>query len=115
VVSSICALIWLTRPSMSFFLPAPSTMVVVSLVIETLLGAAEHVQGHVFQLDAEVFGDHLAAGQDGDVFQHGLAAVAEARSLDGSNLEAATQLVDHEGGQRFAFNVFRDDQQRTED
>src|SRR3546814_1129801 len=41
------------------------------------LGAAEHVEGDVLQLDADVFGDGGAAGQDGDVLQHGLAAVAE--------------------------------------
>src|SRR3546814_3579611 len=45
------------------------------------LGAAEHVEGDVLQLDADVFGDGGAAGQDGDVLQHGLAAVAEAGSL----------------------------------
>jgi hypothetical protein len=50
--------------SISAFLPAPSTMVVFSLVDRDLLGAAQHVQGDVFELDAEVFGDHLAAGQD---------------------------------------------------
>jgi hypothetical protein len=69
----------------------------------------------VLQLDAEVFGDDLAAGQDSDVLQHGLAAVAEARGLDGSDLEAAAQLVDHERGQGFAFDVFSDDQQRLAD
>ena len=77
------------------------------------LGFAEHVDGHVLELDAEVFGDHRAARQDGDVFQHGLAAVAEARGFDGRDLQAAAQLVDHQGGQGFAFDVFRDDQQRT--
>jgi hypothetical protein len=37
VVSSICALIWPTRASMSFFLPAPSTMVVFSFSMMTFL------------------------------------------------------------------------------
>ncbi len=73
-------------------------MVVFSLVIDDLLGAAEHVEADVLELDAQVFGDDLAAGQDGDVFQHGLAAVAEARRLDGGDLQAATQLVDDERG-----------------
>ena len=61
--------------------PAPSTMVVSSLVIDDLLGLAEHVERDVLELDAEVFADDLAAGEDGDVFQHGLAAIAEARRL----------------------------------
>ena len=53
--------------------------------------------------------DRLAAGQDGDVLQHGLAAIAEARSLHCRDLEAAAELVDDEGGERFAFHVFGDD------
>src|SRR5690606_9552619 len=61
-----------------------------------LLGLAEHVEGDVLQLDAEVFRDDLAAGQDGDVLQHGLAAVAEAGGLDGGDAKAAAQLVDDE-------------------
>ena len=59
------------------------------------------------------FGDDDAAGQDGDVFQHGLATVAEARGLDGNGLEDAADVVDHQGGQRFAIDVLGDDQQRT--
>src|SRR5262249_9167481 len=43
------------------------------------LGLAELVQRDVFELDAEVFADELAAGQYGDVAHHGLAAVAETR------------------------------------
>ena len=53
-----------------------------------------------------------ATGEDGDVFEHGLAAVAEARSLDGCDLERAAELVDDEGRERFAFDVFGDDQER---
>ena len=78
---------------MSSFLPAPSTIVVFSFSID-LLGAAEHVERDVLELDAEVFADHLAAGQDRDVLEHRLAAVAEARRLDGGDLQAAAQLVD---------------------
>ena len=66
-----------------------------------------------FELDAEIFRDRLTTGQDREVFQHCLAAVAEARCLDGCDLEAATQLVDDESGECFAFDVFCDDQQRT--
>src|ERR1700744_832437 len=69
------------------------------LVDHHLLGAAKHVEGDVLELDAEVFRDCLAAGQDRDVLQHGLAAIAEARSLDGRDLQASTQTVDDEGGE----------------
>src|SRR5690606_25602866 len=78
-----------------------------------LLGAAEHLQRDVLELDADIFGHDRAARQDGDVFQHGLAAVAEARSLHRRDLQAAAQLVDDERGQRLALDVFRDDEQRT--
>ena len=77
------------------------------------LGTAEHVERHVLELDAEIFRDHLAAGQDGDVLEHGLAAIAEARRLDRRDLEAAAQLVDDQGGERLALDVLRDDQQRS--
>jgi hypothetical protein len=48
---------------------------------------------NVLEFDAEVFRDRLAAGQDRDVLQHGLAAIAEARRLDGSNLQTTAQTV----------------------
>src|SRR6516225_8681599 len=84
----------------------------VLLLDHHLLGATEHGERHVLQLDAEVFRDRLAASQDRDVLQHRLTAVAEARRLDGRDLEAAAQLVDDEGGERFAFDVLGDDDER---
>ena len=78
-----------------------------------LLAGAEVCQGNVFQLHAEVFGNDLTAGQNRNIFQHGLAAVAEARRLDRANLEAAADAVDDQSGQRFTFNVFGNDQQRA--
>src|SRR5690606_29662449 len=77
------------------------------------LGSAEHVYGHVLELDAEFFGDNRTAGEDGDVFEHGLAAVTEARGLDGGDLEAGAQAVDDERRQGLAIDVFGNDQQRT--
>ncbi len=53
----------------------------------------------------------MAAGQHGDVAQHFLAAIAEARGLDGRDLERATQLVHHQRRQRLALDVLRDDQE----
>src|SRR5580693_8200604 len=76
----------------------------VLLVDHHLLGLAEHRQRDVLELDAKVFADRLAAGQDGDVLQHGLAAIAEAGGLHGSDFQAAAQLVDHERGQRLALD-----------
>src|SRR4029077_12143923 len=84
----------------------------VVLVHRDLLGLAEVTDLDVLQLDAQVFGDGLAAGEGGNVLQHRLAAIAEAGSLDGRDLQRATQLVDDEGSQRFAFDVFSHDQKR---
>ena len=78
-----------------------------------VLGRTKHVEGDIFQLDADIFGDDLASGQRGDVFEHGLAAVTEARRLDRGHFQTTTQTVDHQGGQRFALEVLGDDQQRA--
>src|SRR5882757_6476496 len=71
----------------------------VLLVDHHLLGATEHLQRDVLELEAEIFRDRLAAGQDRDVLQHGLAAIAEARRLDGGDLQTAAQAVDDQRGQ----------------
>ena len=84
----------------------------VFLVDLDLLGGAQVVNGGFFERQAHVFGDDGAAGENGDVLEHFLAAVTKARRLDGSDLEDAAQVVDHQGGQRFAFDVFGNDQQR---
>ena len=112
MVSSICARICFTRPSIALDVPPPSTIVVLSLSIDDLLGLAEILELEVLELDAEVLGDRRAAGQDRDVFQHRLAAIAEARRFHGGRLQRAAQLVDDERGERLAFDVLGNDQQR---
>ena len=84
----------------------------VVLVDRDALGAAEVSELHIFQLDADIFRDHLAAGEDRDILQHGLAAIAESRGLDGRHVERATELVDHQSRQGFAFHVFSKDHER---
>ena len=72
----------------------------------------EHVlEGHILELDAQVVRDRLTPGEHGDVLEHRLAAVTEARRLHGCDLQTTATLVDDEGGQSFAFDVLRDDQQ----
>src|SRR5215207_5960601 len=61
------------------------------------LGAAEHVEGHILELDAEVVRDRLTPGEHGDVLEHGLAAVTEAGRLHGCDLQTTAKLVDDEG------------------
>src|SRR5689334_2232949 len=82
----------------------------VVLVDDDFLCAAEVLDLDVFKLDAEIFGDGLAAGEGGNVFEHGLAAIAEARRLHSAGLQRATQLVHHERRERFALDVLSDDQ-----
>ena len=55
----------------------------------------------------------LAAGELGDVLEHGLAAVAVARRLDRGALEDLAQVVDDERGEGLALDVLGDDQQRA--
>src|SRR5260370_39581422 len=57
------------------------------LVDLDLPGPPQVVQGDVLHLDAEVLADELAARQDGDVAQDGLAAVATAARLARPPLE----------------------------
>src|SRR5215217_7975096 len=77
-----------------------------------LAGPAEQVDGDVLELEADLLGDDLAAGQGGDVLEHGLAAVAEPGGLDGGALEGAADLVDDQGGQGLALDVLGDDHDR---
>src|SRR6478736_181954 len=83
------------------------------LVNGNALGLAEIVHLHILELDPEIFRDATTAGQHCDILQHRLAAIAEARSLDRANLQGPAQLVHHQGGERFTFHIFRDDQKRT--
>ena len=71
------------RPSMSAFLPAPSMMSGLVLGDDDLAGLTKHLETDVFELEADLFADDLATGEDCHVLQHCLAAVAEARGLDG--------------------------------
>ena len=77
-----------------------------------LTGTAQGIETGGFEVQTQLFGDHLTAGEDGDVLQHGFAAIAKARSLHGDGGEGALQLVDHQRGQGFPFHVFGDDQER---
>ena len=80
-----------------------------------VLGAAEVVKVERFQLDTEVIGDALAAGEDRDVFEHRLATITKPRGFDSADVQRAAELVHHQCGQRFAFHFLSDDQQRLAD
>ena len=88
-------------------------MVVSSLVMTTLRALPELVELGVLELEAELLGDDLAAGQDGDVLQHPLAPVTEAGGLDRGRVERAPELVDDQRRQRLALDVLGEDEERT--
>ena len=100
------------RPLILSFLPAPSTIVVLSLSIVMRLARPRSRHGDVLELEAELFRDDLTAGEDGDVLEHLLAAIAEAGGLDGGALERAAELVDDERRERLALDVLGDDEER---
>src|SRR5690606_8491783 len=83
----------------------------VVLVDLDALGLAEVTDGDVLELEAELLGDDLTTGEDGDVLEHLLAAIAEAGGLHGGAVQGATELVHHEGGERLALDVLGDDEQ----
>src|SRR5438105_3422807 len=77
-----------------------------------LLGAAEILQRRVLELEAELLADHRAARENGHVFEHRLAAVAEPRRLHGASLQDAADVIHHQRGKRLAFDLLGDAQQR---
>ena len=87
-------------------------MVVFSLSTTMRLALPRSASGEVLELEAEVLGDALAAGEDRDVLEHGLAAVAEAGGLDGAHVERAADLVHDERGEGLALDFLGDDEER---
>ena len=111
-VSSISRLIWAMRPFTSSSEPAPSTMVVSSFVTMTrraLPSRSMVVVSSFRPISSEI---DLGAREDGDVLEHRLAALTEARGLDGHRGEGAADLVDDQRGEGLALDVLGDDQQR---
>ena len=82
----------------------------VVLVDRDLLRPAELLQREVLELQAEVLADDRAGGEDADVAQQGLAAIAEAGGLHGGRVEHAAELVHHQGREGLALDVLGDDQ-----
>ena len=73
---------------------------------------AQVFQSRFFQLHTDLFRDNGTASQSSDVLQHSFTTVAEARCFHRSHFNDAAHGVNHQGRQRFAFNVFSDDDQR---
>ena len=84
----------------------------VVLVDHEALSRSEIRDDRVLELEADFVGDDLSLGQRRDILQHRLAAIAKARGLHGADAERAAQLVHDQRREGFAFDVFRDDEQR---
>ena len=67
---------------------------------------------HSTHLHAQVLCNELRASNDGNVLQQCLAALSKSWRLDGCDVEDATDLVDHQGGQRLTGHILGKDQQR---
>ena len=62
-------------------------------------GLTQVFQSGFFQRQADFFGNHGTTGQDGDVLQHGFAAVAEAGGFHGNGFQDAADVVHHQSRQ----------------
>ena len=100
------------RPLIVFSSPAPSMIVVLSLSMRTFFARPSWLSSTLSSLMPELFEDGGATGDDGDVFEHRLAAIAKAGGFDGGDLQRAAQLVHDQRREGFAFNVFGDDEER---
>src|SRR5580698_153069 len=80
---------------------------------QNLFRFAQVVQGRLLERQADLVGNDRAAREDRDVLQHGFTTIAEARRLDGGDLDDAADRVDDQRGECLAFHIFRDDQQLT--
>ena len=85
----------------------------VVLAYGNLVGSTQHLDGSLLQLQASLLADYETAGQCSDVLKHSLSAVAEAGSLNGTDLQLAAQTVHNKGGQSLSLNVLGNNQEGT--
>ena len=84
----------------------------VVLVHGHALGRAQVLERGVLELESHFLAHHGAAGQDREILQHGLAAVAEARRLARCHLDDAAHVVHDQRRQRLTFHVLGNHYQR---
>ena len=78
-----------------------------------LLGVAQVFQGGAFEGEAHFFGNHRTTGEDGDVLEHGLPTITEARCLRRSHFHHTAHVVHHEGCEGLAFHILSDHEEGT--
>ena len=76
-------------------------------------GGTEHIGSGLLKLDVKVIAENGTVGQDSEIAKDGLAVVTEARSLDGSDLELATELVENADSKSLTVNVLSNDDKGT--
>ena len=81
------------------------------LVRDDARGTPKLLQRHALELQSDLCGDYLCAGQYCDVFQHRLATIAEAGRLDRDTLENAAKPIDDQGRKCFPLDILGNDQQ----
>ncbi len=78
-----------------------------------LVGRTQHIEGSLLQLQALLLRDNDTTSQYGDILQHSLATVSEARSLHCANLQATTQTVNYQCSQSLRIYILSDNEQWT--
>ena len=73
-----------------------------------LFTPTEVFEGGGVELAADLVGDDGSAGEDRDVLEHGLSAVAKTWGFDGDAVEGAAELVHDERRECFALDIFGD-------
>lgn len=75
-------------------------------------GRTEHVRSGLVKLNIKLISEDSTVGEDSKIAEDGLAVVTEARGLDSSNLELATELVQNANGESLTLNVLSNDDKR---
>ncbi len=78
-----------------------------------LTGFAQLIDSGVFQFQAKLLADNLAAREDGNVFKHALTTFTETWGLDSQAGKGAAQLVDDQGSQCLALYILGNNEEWT--
>ena len=75
-------------------------------------GLPQVLKGDFFQRQPGLIGDERGAGEHGNIIERSALLLAEFRRLHRHCFQDAAQMIHHQGGQRFALDFLRDNQQR---